>query len=46
MEEVTDGEVRVTPGSGSDFRGSDLSPAPTPLEDSVFGSVSVSTTSK
>ena len=43
MDEV-DGEVKVIPMSGSDFKGSDVSPAPTPLEDSVFGSVSVSTT--
>ncbi len=37
-----DGEVKVMPMSVSDFKGSDISPGTTPLADSVFGSISVS----
>ena len=37
-----EGEVKVIPASGSEYKGSDLSPGTTPLEDSVFGSTSVS----
>ena len=41
MDDV-DGEVKVIPMSGSEFKGSEVSPGHIPLEDSVFGSVSVS----